>query len=128
MTRFLAILTAGLISLHALLGCYGLRVCDLDDGEVCHVACVHEDCDHKGCDHEDSDGPADCCLVCRGTSTYLPPERPQVDDCFGFAATVVPPALTSLRDFRGGAEVADIQRTALGPPLRLHLLNQILLI
>jgi len=138
MSQFLAILTAGLISLHALLGCCGLHLCELDAAEPCQMACDHQDCehqdwdhehsDHEDCNHEDTDGPGDCCLVCRGANSYLPPEKPQVDDCFSFVATVIPTALSGLGDYTSGAGMADMQRTALGPPLRLHLLNQILLI
>lgn len=123
MSRFLAILTAGLISLHALLGCCGLHLCASDAAEHCQVAC-----DHQGCEHEHSDDPGDSCLVCRGASTYLPPEKPHVDDSFTYVATVIPTALTGLGNYTSGAGVADIHGTALGPPLRLHLLHQILLI
>jgi hypothetical protein len=123
MSRMLAILTAGLISLHALLGCCGLHLCDSNSPETCQVAC-----DHQGCQHEHSEEPGECCLVCRGASNYLLPEKPHFDDSISFVAAVIPTALTGLSDCSSGAGLAKFQGTALGPPLRLHLLHQILLI
>jgi hypothetical protein len=125
MTRLLAILTAGSISLHALLGCYGLHLCAADASEHCQIACDHQGCDH---DHSHSDGSGDCCLVCRGAATYLPPERSSIDDSLTVAVASMPTASIGLGNERCAARVADMQGIALAPPLRLHLLHQILLI
>jgi hypothetical protein len=123
MTRLLAILTAGLISLHALLGCYGLHVCAADSTEHCQIAC-----DHQGCDHDHSDGSGNCCLVCRGAGTYLPPEKLPIDDSLNLAVASMSTASSGLGDERCARTVADLQGIASAPPLRLHLLHQILLI
>ena len=91
-------------------------------------------CSCDGCSKHETDRlPATPCkVVCRGVCTYLPPSKVQLDTpTAGFFASILPAILSLPNGQRlDAASFADWARgpTDTALPLRLHLLNQILLI
>ena len=93
------------------------------------TCCQHDNRATDG--DESSDGPCRCRLECQGVCTYLPPQKAQIDPPhlsipFDLPA---PPSASADAHFasawRGEFASGPIEPR---PPLRLHLLHQILLI
>lgn len=139
-------ITAGLLLVHALLGCcwhhaHGCSRCRPAAASA-SPACSHAGCKHHNerdqarhsdrPNHDDKvpKAPCKCPTECQGVCTFLPPQKVQVARShaplpFDFiaAATVAPDSQLQ----------AGTRQTLCGllkpePPLRLHLLQQILLI
>ena len=134
MRAVLFITMAASLLVHATFGSCLHHGCD---SSTCHDSALTLEsdahCDHDCCNgpkgHE-SHAPDKGHSHCRGTCNYLPAKNPQLGKC----------QLSVPVDFAWGASAADsLQTTSLRfselrnefaprPPLRLHLLNQILLI
>jgi len=133
-----ASLVASSLLIHAVLGCCWHAGRERATSEF-NVACSHHahgDCcdhhaDHDGdADHGDSHGPCDGKSHCHGLCTYLPVQKAQVDTQqldlpMDFAAIL--PA-TCDAQLAGSSKFLLLREPAAEPPLRLHLLHQILLI
>jgi hypothetical protein len=135
MPRMLASFTAGLVCLHALLGCCWLHAqrCALCPAEACQVAehdgcCSHDRSERPG-GHE-SDDPCQCRIECQGVCVYLPPEKAQID-CSDLTISF---AICATPAWLDGSHMDGLPGRPRGgwadsvPPLRLHLLHQVLLI
>jgi hypothetical protein len=92
-----------------------------------------DDCDHDCC-HGDSGhrqhAPGKGHSHCRGTCNYLPAKNTQISKCLlsvpvDFAVGTSAEACSQVTNLRLAASTGEL---VLEPPLRLHLLNQILLI
>lgn len=146
MHPILSSFVAAMLSIHALLGCcwhhaHGCIVCELVMHEAASpqvspkASCCHHE--HNAAPHEPShqdpthQAPCECQIDCRGTCAFLPtPRAPAIDrdsapaDCFvaclpAIATSRIGPSLS----WQFGSGPAQLE-----PPLRLHLLHQILLI
>ncbi|MEX2315676.1 MAG: hypothetical protein WD669_00895 [Pirellulales bacterium] len=133
MHAFVASLTTFTLIIHGLIGCcWRLAPSDSQDGaNTCLVAgacCPSERGD--GQEHDESPcSPSPGRSQCHGVCTYLSPERTSVDQApleLSFDSVAAVESLT------GGQLVASVRDPAAAvpcePPLRLHLLNQLLLI
>lgn len=103
------------------------------DLETIEVACTHRCCD-SGCEgsgeKRPSQGPCKCRLECSGVCTFLAPEQFQIDSAqvsvaFDYLAAHSAPADIQA-DYGFWGELA-CGAAEFQPPLRLHLLHQVLL-
>ena len=149
MHAVLSILMAAALIVHAVLGCcwHHAHDCVRCDNPIAHVpgltaktsdqvaCCKH----HHGAGPEASEGqqeqpsqePCKCRFECRGVCAYLPPQKTQIDSpelVVAFDYAIVAP-------MRAGVPIAPALSWELAgnlanvePPLRLHLLHQMLLI
>jgi hypothetical protein len=129
-------LTAVLLVIHAMIGCchhhwHGDDEVAAASISVSHCSC----CSHQRATHDASKVPGEPCngeRECHGVCSYIPTQRMQLGASAGgidFRLAIVTPVHTSGR-IAAAAERLD-QLDAVDdspPPLRLHLLHQILLI
>jgi hypothetical protein len=120
---------------HALLGCcwHHEHAC-ITHGTAAHDAAAHESVAHAdgSCDHHNCPGdqraPCDCRLECGAVCVFVQLQKTIVDGSPTASDVVaIDPAL---RDNRSETRLSWELATSAGhsPPLRLHLLHQILLI
>ncbi len=134
MQAVLSNLLAGLLFIHAVLGCcwHSTHVCALaspPEATSEHV-CGHR---HACCHHDQPAAPADPCecrVECQGICTFLPPQKTQLDLTQIVAPVeflAVSPMIDAVADAttRGEQSCSHIPWQ---PPQRLHLMIQILLI
>jgi len=98
-----------------------------------HALTATDSCDHD-CHHDAddqcSDGPCKCQLECQGFCTYLPTDKAHVDS----PLLVVPFEFAALQLSSSSAQLVGLywersrDPVLHEPPLRLHLLHQIMLI
>jgi len=139
MRSFLANLAAAALLFHAFAGCcgQGLKSC----ADCCHLVQSGNRAEARGCSHDhDADDdhsaphpspPCKCQLECHSVCIALPPQKTVLDaahDFTTFELAVINPSLPA-----GQAPTsADWERARVsvesGPPMRLHLLHQSLLI
>lgn len=129
-------LTAVLLVIHAMIGCchhpwHGDGEVEAASIRVSHCSC----CGHHGVSHDASEGPSEPGngeRECHGVCSYIPTQRLQLGASAGgvdFSLAVMTPVHRS-----GRIAAPDERLEQLGivddspPPLRLHLLHQILLI
>lgn len=102
------------------------------DGSLMSVRSAASCCDH--CRHSDTDiprqGPGKCRMECSSVCTFLQPERTHVDSRsvtvpVGYAVVLTAIASEFVHAFLIGLTSESAQMV---PPLRLHLLHQLLLI
>jgi hypothetical protein len=140
MHTFLSSLTAAMLLLHAFVGCCRHAAHDASCRETSNSAsCAARAADccrhgHQDADHEDQTPttPCKCRLDCKSLCNYLPTEKVTLDssqlvlafDCALCEAAWTDAWLAATQS--NGSPVCDIG--TLAPPLRLHLLYQILLI
>lgn len=94
------------------------------------IRCCDGDCEGAR-EREPSQDPCKCRLECSGVCTFVPPEKTQIDApqlVVGFDHLAVSPALTDSQAVSAFWTEVARGRSELEPPLRLHLLHQILLI
>ncbi len=125
---------AGTLLLHAAMGCCWshLHACTQCENEatVCAESCCpHETADHSQ-DHQSHHTPSPCHSQCHGVCTYLPVQKTHLDAPdmaapFDFAAPVIA-AVDSQRNDLLSWEQGRL--VAAGPPVRLHLLHQLILV
>jgi len=123
-------LVAASLLIHAAFGCchhQAHRIAAAED----HVACSHGDHHDDCCEHhgQPSDEPCEG-QHCHGVCNYLPVQKSQLDDLkvelpLDFVAML--PAACEVRVVALHNGVCAVDSNA-GPPVRLHLLHQILLI
>lgn len=127
-------LLAGLLLIHAMLGCcwHSAHTCTRRDRDACPVVkkvCCHH-CHHKQ-QSENPPAPCKCRVECKGVCTYLPTERIQIDGTQLASSwqhlVVLPVMLEAPCASNSNWKPAD-GVLAWQPPLRLHLLHQIILI
>jgi hypothetical protein len=134
MKGLMANFTAGLLFLHALLGCCWLHwhQCDTCPAELCQLAAYDGFCPHHqaaGPQSDNADDPCQCRLECPGDCVYLPPERAQLHTSALTNFVALCSRSTTLDDNRvARAAYSTDGRGDPFAPLRLHLLHQILLI
>ncbi len=139
MHAFLSNLTAVLLVVHAMIGCcHHPWHCEVECAAAAPVslcAVAFPCCDQCCESYDESEPPAepcDCELECQGVCTYLPTEKTQIDVSPADTAFDLPAAIPALLD--GHLAAARLSRVLAHtldespPPLRLHLLHQILLI
>jgi hypothetical protein len=135
MREIVSILMAGSLLLHAALGCcrHHAHACQGCDGTAAQARQIGNCCQHhpEECTREHpSQTPCKCKVECQGVCSYVAPQKVQLDFPKGvapFAAIVVDPVLADANLARGGSfDVAHFAEFE--PPLRLHLLNQVMLI
>jgi hypothetical protein len=132
-------LTAAMLLVHALVGCCRHRE---QDCASCHrialsgrslaTHCCHDD--HAACSEEGDRpiAPCKCKLECRALCISLPPEKTLLDagelaPC-GDVVTAAGRAATICSSAADGYSGAEQAAQAPEPPLRLHLLHQIILV
>ncbi len=130
MQAFLSSLTAGLLFIHTVFGCcwHHAHACEnVASAAACETHCCHHH--HQGGEKESEDKPCHCDEGCEGTCTYVAPQKVKVEapDIAALDLTVTPELLAGLR-----IEPANFWQAArlpldLSPPLRVHLLHQVLL-
>src|SRR6267142_2333810 len=133
MQAVLSISTAATLFIHAVFGCCWPHVHSRDHAITAAIAQPVSCCKHHyhGSDDRQQEKPRKCTVECEGTCNYLVPQKVQIDA----------PQTVALFDLIAAVPaVADVQAAlarfwALGcspqesaPPLRLHLLHQLLLI
>ena len=139
MHAFLSNLTAFLLVVHAMIGCcHHQWHCDAECAAAAPVSLCAAPlpcCDQCCGSYHESEPPAepcDCEFECQGVCTYVPTEKTQVDASPADAAFDFPAAIPALLDGQLAAAALpwDLAHTLNDspPPLRLHLLYQILLI
>jgi hypothetical protein len=130
-TVFLSLLSASLL-VHAALGCCWNRTHGLSFGDASALACAETGCDHEhdaAPDGHHSHGPCKSHSHCHGMCNYLPAQKSQVGKwqpqvTIELASHATPPSGWQV----GARSFAVGMRASFPPPLRLHLLHQILLI
>jgi hypothetical protein len=135
-------LLAGLLLLHAAFGCCWHRVhacADAPTAELGQHSCRHDhQCQNHVCLHSDagqslthSTLPCKCELGCQGVCTYLPTPKAALESLPSESPLyAVSPGSNGCALALVGAALRQLATTAVAtaPPLRLHLLNQLLLI
>jgi hypothetical protein len=129
-------LMAALVGIHAVLGCglhhaHECEECVPSSTQVARApTCCHHQQDASPCD-ESAPTPCKCFLECHDVCAFLPTSKTQVE----LPALVVPfesaltvSAISSLQAASCSSSEFSHGNAALAPPLRLHLLHQILLI
>jgi len=126
MSRILASLTAGLVLLHALLGIGSCQFLCAD----CALSMHESECSDAACPGDHSGDPCQCSLDCPSKCVYLPTQKVKSDGvASSSAALLTAPSAVQLANPSGGSlHGMPVGWTDAGPPLRLHLLHQILLI
>jgi hypothetical protein len=125
MQLFASILMAVVLFIHAAFGCcwHHAHCCPAADA-ICDRHCSH---DHDEPNRQSGEEE----LECEGTCQYVMPEKVWLDG-LGFASWIVlaaPPATFADRPVTGAAHCGEWRCPIdSGPPLRLHLLHQLLLI
>jgi hypothetical protein len=131
MHAVLSSLTAALLFIHATFGCCWHHAHWCAQRSACIVAAEPEGCceHHRSSAPGEQEKPCDCNVECEGTCTYLPPEKMQIEAPWVVASVdlvATAPALAeALVVSTSGSDSGDIAHAA--PPLRLHLLHQLLL-
>lgn len=132
----LSSLMAALLGIHAFFGCcwhHGHRCaeCTPSATQVAQPAkCCHH---HQGTDEKQhgKQTPCKCFLECHGVCIYVPSQKVQLDSPELIVPLDFVAVLTAFSDMQQASTAPwEISRgpTAVSPPLRLHLLHQILLI
>lgn len=138
MQTFVSNLTAAMLLVHALVGCcrhHEHRFVSRDRAECSDTRvadCCHHD--HAVSSHENERpiAPCDCKLECKALCVSLPPEKALIDagqsvrciDVMAMASDRGSLAASAARFFRDAMRVFN----APAPPLRLHLMHQIILV
>lgn len=135
MRNILSNLIAALLLVHALVGCCRHRDHQAADNRCPEVSApAHSCCGHAGCEREKSQPPTPCkCKIeCHSLCVYLPPQKGVVTSSslalfvnFAGAGTEF---VTVDIPTASGLERWQAEHFALQPPIRLHLLHQIILI
>lgn len=135
MHAILSIITAATLFIHALFGCcwhhaHSCVRCEMASAEASPVAGGCK-CHHGSQPDQQPSGPCNCQFECKGVCTYLPPQK-TVADCPELGVPFSSVAIVSVLADRHLSAVGVWEQTcgqlATEPPLRLHLLHQILLI
>ena len=138
MRRYVSSLTTAMLLVHALVGCcrhhdHHRIMCDRTEFSDSLVGgCCHQDDATPRHDDERPFAPCDCRLTCKALCVSLPPEKTLIDagqsvpsidvmTAASIAATVHAPTALSYCDGRRVCRAPE-------PPLRLHLLHQIILV
>lgn len=134
MRKILPISMAALLLIQAVFGlCWQPARACIDLETAAELVCAHRCCD-SGCEGNEegtpSQAPCKCHLECSGICTFLAPEKPQVDSVKLVVALDDLSAYSALIDMR--ADGGYWTELAFGPakfppPLRLHLLHQVML-
>jgi hypothetical protein len=129
MRAFFSSLLCASLLIHAVLGCccHDIHDAAADGGTLASLTAV--DCCH---DHDGPHGPHTPCKGhpnCHGLCHYLPVQKPNFDKCLGhvvidFSSDAY--ATTGSQVF--ASSIAPGSCEFCGPPVRLHLFHQILLI
>jgi hypothetical protein len=138
MRRFVSSLAAVMLLVHSLVGCCGrLDVCQKScDGTECCDSLV-ADCCHDDHDTESQPGqtpfaPCDCRLHCKAFCVSLPPENTVVDAARAARSIELVAVAGTVPKISASAAAASRDAVSASgswqPPLRLHLLHQIILI
>jgi hypothetical protein len=124
---------AAALVIHAVLGCgwpyaQGCPCCDTETTEsaAATAGCKHEHCD--GPTGKQRQGPCNCRLQCAQHCSYLPPQKTPIDFTRLAVSFDVPLLMAAFAQGQGGLAMSACGPEELEPPLRLHLLHQILLI
>jgi hypothetical protein len=140
MARILPTFTAAILLFHALLGCCWLHAKGGMTGTHEHAAtCAAGDCcpEHKCAEHEHHDDgcehpakPCGCELNCHRLCVYLPPDRAtfELSHPVLAIAIVAEPTMLFADHLACTAERLCPLRAEVAPPLRLHLMHQLLLV
>lgn len=119
-----------LLGIHALLGCCSHHAHGQVAAATDHASssCCHDGDNHD--DHSVPSCPSKSSGECAGVCTYLPPQRTLVDSLDWSAPLPVTIELAVWRGFAADCRTAfqDSAGLRYGPSLRIHLLNQSLLI
>ena len=129
MQAFVAIATAALLAIHTVFGCCWHHAHQCQDGRA--VACSEEApcCHHHGSDSKQQEQPRKCKVECEGTCTYVAPQKVRIaaPQAVGFDVLAVPQSLSD-----HGLQAAVFWGPGRSPPdwappLRTHLVHQVLL-
>ena len=131
MQAFLNILTAALLFIHTVFGCcwHHAHACGTDcaSAVIKSAPCCHH---HQHCDDsKHSERPCKCKVDCEGTCTYVVPQKVKVEAPQSTTMDLLA-TLPSLAEHQ--IEAASFRETISSlpdwaPPLRTHLLHQVLL-
>lgn len=138
MRTFVSNLTAAMLLVHALVGCcrdhnHNATTCDRTElSDSLASGCCHGD--HATSSHENERpiAPCDCKLACKALCISLPPGKSLIDarqstlciDIVAFAPTAATLHTASADSYWNAGSGFHVS----GPPLRLHLLHQVILI
>ena len=135
MRAFVSNLTVAMLLIHALVGCcrhHEHNCCESTiERDSLAAGCCHDDHASGDHEHEAPTPPGQNTFGCQGVCTYLPPQKvlidaPQLVNSIDFLA-IVP---TTANGYAAAGTFWDRTRVAQAPepPLRLHLLHQIILV
>ena len=135
MRLFVSNLTAAMLLIHSLIGCcwhHGHACAERQETVAIHADCCH---DHDGESHDDNEAPArhhNCELKCQGVCTYLPTQKIVIDaqqllNSIDYVAVVLATANSYSASAASFWERSRVTRAS-KPPLRLHLLHQVILV
>ena len=127
---------AALLGIHAFFGCcwHHAHRCEQCPPSATQVAqqpkCCHH---HQGTDEKQNGKktPCKCFLECYGVCAFLPSQKVQLDSpelIVPLDSVAVLPAFSDMQLLAASPWEVSRGPTAVSPPLRLHLLHQILLI
>lgn len=133
MHTFFTNLMAGLLFIHTVFGCCWHHAHSYAPPEhaAIHKAshCCHHHEHSAGSKHDET--PCQDRLECHGTCTYVAPQKVQIDSPVATASFELAAVLATNADGLIAPEVPhgwELLPNATQPPLRIHLLHQILLI
>ena len=136
MQALIQILMAGVLLIQALTGWCdrSLHACISSGADAADVAQTDDCCGHETSPVSETDSPAGPCpskSECHGVCTYVPTQEKQVD----IAPKALPATFVSVESATTGADLGSsisleaLWRSAISePPVRLHLMHQIILI
>jgi hypothetical protein len=131
-------LTAAMLIVHALVGCCGRHDCDVttcnrsEISDSLAAGCCHHDHAPPSQEDERPIGPCDCTLNCKALCFSLPPEKTLLDAGLSVLCLDVVNTASSATALDASMVLCycDATRAWRGPapPVRLHLLHQILVV
>jgi len=129
MQAFVASLTAALLVIHTVFGCcwHHVHHCEHAAAAAQAAECCHHP--QHGGDSKQPDKPCNCKIECEGTCIYVVPQRVKVEVPQGIAIDLVAvlPSFADRQIETAASWQAGWSLPDLAPPLRTHLLHQVLL-
>lgn len=131
MQAFVANLTAAVLFIHSVFGCcwHHSHACDRITAVAMSQStkCCHHR--HDESDSKQQEKPGKCEVDCEGTCTYVVPEKVTIEapQWVAIDLLAVLPSLSERQIEAATSWEALLAQSDLAPPLRIHLLHQVLL-
>jgi hypothetical protein len=126
----LSSLTAGLVFIHAVFGCCWHHAHRCEEQAESALAVAAHCCPKHEDDAAEQPSPCDCRVECGGSCTYLPPEKVRIDApqlALGLEVAVITPTAADAFMLPVSWSSSRAGPPNGAPPLRLHLVHQLML-